>query len=865
VFRRRRTLEDFTAEIDAHLSAEADALKAEGVNDAAARQAARRAFGNRTRAREDFYESARWRAWEALLRDLRYAARSLAKAPGMLTALVACLGLAIGLNAAVFSVFDGVILRKPTARDPDRLVSLEPGNGNRISYLNYRDLQHVAALAETALIAPAPLSLRLGDEQTVVAGLQVSGNYFDMLGVHARFGRTFDRDEARPETGPLVAVLDFAFWTRQFSGDPRIVGQVIRLNGSPFVVVGVLDKSYRAGFGFLTPDIYVPIGAVAAPLDDRAQAVFEWRGRLADGVSRQQARGAIALAAERLEQAYPRENVGLGRDASVLPVTGIGSLARAGTPATLYAGLAVPFLLVGSIWLVACANVAGVLLARGASRRAEIAARLALGAHRAALVRLLLVESLLIALLSAACGLILALWGVGLANHVPLPNLPSGFRLPPVALDVNVALFGVAMAFVTCVGCGLVPALQATRVDLASAIRDHARGLVGGRHRARTALVVGQVATSALLLSLCGLSLDALAQVMRAEPGFDVDRTLTARVTSDHALTRDQLDTLAEDLRSRLAALPGIDTASYASLIPLGGDAVGLTAEHVGDAAVRTPVLAANVGPSYFRTMGVAVVGGREFLPSDRAGAPGVAIVNETFAKRAFPDGNPLGRVIRIVGDRDDTPREIVGIVRDNKYGFLTEAPSAQVFRPFLQMGGRLFEIVRTVGAPDASAATIARVILDRNPTLLVDVETMAAATSLEVTMRRLATRVLAVVGSLGVLLATIGLFGVLASDVSRRAPEIGIRMALGASPGAIGAAVVRQSIAVVLVSAALGLFLSVVVSLPLRALFAGRPVIDPITAAGVTAIFCVVAAIAGWAPARRAMRTDPLVALRAD
>jgi predicted permease len=866
LFWRRRPQSDFDDEIRAHLDAEIDALRADGLPEAEARTKARVAFGNVRSVEERFYESRRCRWWDHLVRDLRYALRTLRKSPGLVVVVVLCLGLGIGVNTTIFSLLNAALLTGPTGREPDRLVQIEPGNGDHISYPNYRDLGRPPGLDDLALSGHVPLNLRTGDTVRSLTGLQVSANYFDLQGVSAARGRTFTVSQDIPEARPRLAVIDHGFSRRQFPDDADIVGRVLDLNGEPFTIIGVLPEGYRPGIGLSVPDVYVPISPiVSGRLEDRRRGLFDLRARLATGATREQAAAAFQAAAQRLEATYPVENGGFGRPPLILPMSGLGALQRRGAPSELPILLAAPFVVFGLLLLIACANVAGVLLARGASRRPEIAIRLAIGASRAALIRMLLVESFVLAILATASGLVLTIVVTPLLNYLHLPNAVA-FRVPPVEANVNLLLYAVCAAIGTCLVCGLVPAMQATRVGLTSGLREGAvKG--GNRRRLRNVLVGSQVAASALLLMTCVLFLRSLLHVSTVDPGFDVHHGVTARITFEqNRIAQPQQHLFAEQVIDRLESLPGIRSASFTSLVPLGGDSVGMRARlrdrNEGD-GIRVAV--SNVGPRYFETMGIVVLNGREFRPSDREGSPPVIIVNETFAKQAFPEGGAVGRDIKLLSGQEEPWREIVAVVADNKYTSLSEAPAPQVFPPFLQTGGRLFVQVRTAGAPQWSVPAVKRAIAELDKTLQVEVQTTAEATSIELTLRRYATILLGAMGALGVLLAMIGLFGVLAWEVTRRTPEIGIRMALGASRWAVRRQVVSDAVVLVGAGTVVGLAAAAGVTLPLSGFLAGVSTADPVALGAVAAVLLGVTVLASALPAHRASAVDPATALRRE
>jgi predicted permease len=586
---------------------------------------------------------------------------------------------------------------------------------------------------------------------------------------------------------------------------------------------------------------------------------------LAPGVGREQAQAAFTAMAQALEQAYPKENSSLGQPAFVIPLYGFGSIRERNSQPQFLIGMAAPFVVMGLLLAIACANVAGVMLARGASRQREIAIRLALGASRRRVVHMLLADSLLLSLAGAAGGLLLTAWAAPLISRVQLPNTPP---LPVFSLELDgrMGLYTLAIALATCLFCGLLPARQATRPQLLPSLKQTA--LQGARAgRLRRMLVTGQVAASTLLLVICLLFLRSLWFIGGIDPGFAIDRGITARVTPERRNpTTEQTHALAEELAHRVGSLPGVESASFANLIPLGGDSVGGWTELKDRPDYRGPmILYGNVGPHYFRTMGIRVIRGREFEAADRAGTAPVAVVNETFARQAFPNGDAVGRLVR-QETREGAPwREIVGVVADNKYAFYAEPPRPQLFAPFLQTGGRIFLQVRTAGAPSRSLAIVRRAIQEAQPSLMADVRTTRDAASLEFGLRRLSTGLLAGMGGLGLLLAMIGLYGVLSWEVSRRTAEIGIRMALGASGGMVRLLVLKNTLMLSGGGIAVGVGLAMLATLPLRSFLAGVSGTDPLTMATVAAVLSMISVAASWLPARRATRIDPIAALRCE
>jgi predicted permease len=581
-------------------------------------------------------------------------------------------------------------------------------------------------------------------------------------------------------------------------------------------------------------------------------------------VTRQQAAAAFTAAAAQLEKIHPRDNAGFGRPAAVLPLTGWGTLQGRGVPSELPLLLAAPFALFGLLLLIACANVAGVLLARATNRRREMAVRVALGASRADLVRMLLAESLLLSSLATIGGLLATVVILSLLGQVQVPSALA-VRLPSVQFDLSLAAYTFTMALVTSLLCGLLPAVQATRLKFSGGLRESSPG--SHRRRLRSFIVAGQVAASVMLLATALMFLQSLLHASTVDPGFDVHHGITARLTLEaNRFTDSRRHLFAEQLVDRVAGIPGVTVASFASLIPLGGSAVGRRAQ-LRDRpdwdGMRVNV--ANVGPRFFDALAIAVRSGRDFERTDRIGAPLVAIVNEAFVRQSGINGTATGRFIRVLSQPDEPWREIIGIVADTKYASLSESPQPQVFLPFLQTGGDLYLQVRTATDPSQTLVAVREAIADLDSSVFADVRTTRQATSLEFTLRRAATWLLGGLGVVGLLLAAIGLFGVLAWDVSRRTAEIGIRMALGASRSAVRNTVVADGLKLVIIGTAIGYGLMLLATLPMRAFLIGVKPSDPVTMLTVAVTLGGVATLASWVPAHRASSIDPSVALRRE
>jgi putative ABC transport system permease protein len=790
------------------------------------------------------------------VRSLRYAIRGLAKSPTLVVVATLSLALGIGVNTALYSVFRSVFLQPPTAVAPERLVRIEPGNSNQISYLNFRDLQSGSTFDGLAAYAMVRLNLRSGDRVERVAGLMVSPAFFDVLGVRPAMGRLFSSP-----TEP-AAVITYEYWRRRLSDGPDPIGVVLHLNGHPFTVIGVLPAGYRSVAGALGPDLYVPIGESLVPAAGRRrQSFLTLLARLGGGVSARQAEAAVTSQLQALERMYPEENVDLGRQSFVFPVSGLGSWrTRDVGTGSLMALTAAPFALFGLVLLIACANVAGLLLARGSARRREIAIRLALGASRWRVISTVLAESLVLSALGSAAALLLTFWLCGLVASIPLPQAPGPLTVTP---DLGVVGFALVLAFVATVAAGLMPAMALTSPRLTEALSRES-AVHGRRVTARSVLVSGQVALATLLLFVSLLLLRSLTAITGVDTGFDLDRIVTARIELDgDRYSGDERSVFAARAMQTVQALPGVASASVSNLIPLGGDMYSRVYEVENKTLARTETYTMNVGAGYFRTMGIRLRRGREFTAADRAGAQALAIVNEAFVRTHGLDSEPLGSRAR--SGESEPWLEIVGVAADSKYAFFGETARPILYRPFLQAGGGLVVIARTSVAPASMVAALRRALVDMDGSALVESQTMRDATSLEFTIRRFAASLLGAIGTLGLGLALTGLYGLMSYSVSQRAREIGIRMALGASRWMIQWMVLRSALRLVGLGVGFGTAISLIAVRPLAFLMSGVPVADPWTIAGCAALFLSAGLAASYTPSLKATRVDPMVTLKTE
>ncbi len=795
-----------------------------------------------------------------IIAEIRYAARSLRRNPGLVAVATLSLGLGIGVNTVLYSVFQAVFLQVPTATEPDRLARVEPGNGNLISYPNYRELRTGNVFSGLACYRMSEFNWRVRDEVNAIPGMMISPNFFAVLGMQPQLGRGLTPSD---ETG---AVITHEFWAGRMGGKPGALGSTLQLNGQDFVVQGILPPGHRSVAGAIGPSVYViATGRIAPQVDQRNQMAFTLIARLNYGAGLPQAAAAMTTQGQALERAYPKDDEGLGQAALAFPVFGLASWQERGTPLGAIVGLAtIPFTIFGLVLLIACANVAGLLLARGVDRAREIAIRQALGAPRSRLVRMLLAESLLLAFLGSAAGLLLSLWLCAFIAKIPLPQAPGPLNVVP---DFHAAAYALILAVVTTLLCGLTPALASTNPRIHDVLKRESGTGRQRRLSGRRFLVAGQVAASMVLLFLSILFLRSLAFIGTVHPGFDIDQLVTVRLDMPRDLPLGSRITAALKTEAAVAAVPGIANVSISSLLPLGGDSAATFFGVNGGGVSNVETFLQNVGPNYFRAMGTPLRAGREFTSADRAAAPMVAIVNEEFVRAHELGSSAIGATVRAgnPGTTREPPLQIVGVVANSKYSFFSEMPKPVLYRPFLQAGGSVFVIARTIGPPVSSIAALKRVVAGENPTLLIEPKTMRDATSLEVQLRRLGAALLGTVGLLGLVLSMIGLYGIMAYAVNRRTVEIGIRMALGATRSAVLTMVFREGLTLVGTGLGAGIVVALAIARPLDLLMNGVPAADPLTLSATAALMILAGLAASFAPASRATRIAPAIALRSE
>jgi putative ABC transport system permease protein len=862
---------DFTAEIEAHLELETERLREQGLSEEEARRAARRAFGNVTQAQERFYESGRWLWWDHLVQDLRFGLRVLRKNPGFTAIAVITLALGIGANTAVFSVVSAVLLRRLPYSDPDRLVWVNefwPRLNNAIvpspDFLNWREQNQVFE-SVAAYGGFGELNLSGSGEPERIDGIGVTWNFFPMLGIRPAVGRGFLPEEDRPG-GPPVVILSHSLWQRRFRSDPNLVGKTITLDEKGYTVIGIMPEGFRFP-GDWSPELFAPSSLPPkADWSARALAIVGVIARLKPEVTLERAKSDVITINHRSDKAvslppsFAQMRVGLQVRIATLHQHLVGD-----------SRLVLLILLgaVGFVLLLACANVANLQLARAAAREKEFAVRAALGAGRWRLARQLLIESFALAAMGGVAGLILGAGGVALFRQLGPQNIPG---LRTAGFDPWVFAFIAAITAFTGVAFGLVPVFVASRLHLEETLKE-ARPSVPAGHsaqRVRDLLMVSEVALALVLLIGAGLLIRSFVRLTSVNPGFDPRQILTERIMLPLGKYTKPAEQAAffENVLERLGKLPGIESVAAASSPPLT-DVMSRTAsvEVQGRPAppgMRPSTPECAITSSYFHALQIPLVSGRYFTPYDADSAPRVAIINEAFARRFFGGENPVGQRIR-PGGPEGNWYSVVGLVQNVRHLPLGADPPAEVFTSYLQdPSSYMTLVVRAISDPASLAAAVRGKVLevDRNQPVY-DVATMEQRFSNAVAPERFNALIMVIFAGMAVILAGVGVYGVMAYSVARRTHEIGIRLALGARQQDVIGLVLRRGAALALVGITLGLAGALALTRFLSNLLYGVTVRDPLTFVAVSLILTGVALMASYIPARRATKVDPMVALR--
>ena len=835
---------------------------------------------------------------ETLLNDLRYGAKVLWKSKGVTIVAVVSLAIGIGANSAIFSLVNSMLLRPRAVSQPEQLVEVFVGEGENPyhatsypSYLELRDRNEVF----TGLAAYGIEQLRLGGENVEqIWGEVVSGNYFDVLGVAAQKGRTFSADEDLVPGRNPVAVISHGLWQRRFNADPEIAGKTITINAQQLTVIGVAPPSYTGMIRGFAMEVWIP--AMTMPLVSpfgegtlsRRNRGLRMIGRLKPDTTIEQARARFDLLTQEMRAAHPEEwmskhgSTGKVRESFISVLSESETRVPPDMQSEVWGIFALLFVIINLVLLIACMNLAGMLLARAVTRRKEIAVRLALGASRARIVRQLLTESVLLSLIAGAAGILLAVWLLNLIV-ASLPALPEGFRVAiDLRLDWHVVLYTITFSTITGILFGLAPALNSSKADVSTVLKNDSSLFTGfyRKSRARMALVVVQVAFSLLLLITAGLVLRSLEKVRPTRLGFSSDNMLVAPVTLDEAkYDRLKNQEFFRQLSERVASLPGVQSASLVSYVPgeLTGFARRTTAVegYQPSPGEKMDVNAFFAGPRYFTNMKVPFTQGRDFDERDREGAPCVAIINEAFVKRYFagtaaPLEKHLTKYESGRGAAQKTACQVAGVIRDDQWHTLSkEIPPFYALAIQQSNAERATLMASTTGDPKSLVPAVRNIIRELDRDVPADVQTLGDYFGIFLYPFRISAVVVGACGFMAMLLAVLGIYGVISYSVAQRTREVGIRMALGALQKDILRLVIGQGMFLVIMGLAFGFVLSFVLlrllTSSLVELELPLPIsaTDPLTFASVTMLLAFVALLACYIPARRATKVDPIEALR--
>ncbi|MGH9752999.1 MAG: ABC transporter permease [Blastocatellia bacterium] len=814
-----------------------------------------------------------------LWQDLRYGARTLLKNPGFTLIAVLTLGLGIGANTAIFSVVNGVLLRPLPYQEPERIVTLLNDARSPVSPANFLDFRaNSQSFAQMAAAEAWGGVLTGNDRPEQLSGLRMGEGLFTLLGAQPLLGRALQAEDYQPGKD-CVIVLGHKLWQRVFGGDPNIIGRNITLSGESYAVVGVMPAQFQF------PPFWATRAEMWAPLDLRPRAANR-RGnslrafaRLKPDVTLQQAQAEMDAMNKQLALAYPEANTGLNIRVEPLNEKVVGNIRRA---------LLVLSGAVGFVLLIACANVACLLLARSAARQKEAAVRVALGASRWRIVRQLLTESLLLSLGGAALGILLALWGVDWLTTLLAGN-SSGFsvrlpRLDEIKVDVAALGFTLAVSLVTSLLFGIAPALAASKPDVHQTLKESGRGTAGGRRRLRESLVVVELALALVILIGAGLLMNSFLKLQDVDGGFNPRNLLAMDVSLAGApqYVGPAREMFYRQLTDRLRALPGVESASAINHLPLAGDVWGtpmaIEGRPLPPPGQEIAVTFRVSRPGYFQTMGIPLRAGRDFTDRDTPDAPGVAVINETLAHRYWPSEDPIGKRVTLDDPRDNSQAPqwltVVGVVKDVKQMSWTDAPSNEIYVPFQRSRGffigtsgrftSMTVVIRTTVEARSLATTAQEAVraIDRNLPVS-NVVTMEQVIADTLWQQRFNLQLIGIFAALAMTLAAIGLYGVMSYSVAQRTREVGLRMALGAQAGDVLKLVVGQGMKLALAGVALGLLAAAALTRLMERLLFEVSATDFSTFAVIAVLLTLVALVACWIPARRATKVDPMVALR--
>ena len=815
---------------------------------------------------------------ETLLQDLRYGIRMLTKKPGFTAVAVLALALGVGANSAIFSVVNGVVLRALPYKNPESLmmvwsrrVSLQAATGSSefpvsaADFLAWRDQNQ--AFTQIAAFHSQPFNITGAGEPEFLGGVRSSADLFSLLGIEAQLGRTFLPEEDQPGAGHVV-IISHGLWERRFGSDPQIIGQKLTLNDDPYTVVGVMPAGFQfprkgempAGYQFpRQAELYTPLAWTPVQAGNRGRNFLAVVARLKPEVTLAQAQVDMDAIAGRLTEQYPQSNT--NKDVLLVPLHQqvVGKVRTA---------LLVLLGAVGFVLLIACANVANLLLARAASRQKEIAIRTALGASRSRIVRQLLTESILLALTGGTLGLLLSMWGIDLLVAISPANLP---RVDAISVDARVFGFTLAVSLLTGIVFGLVPAIQASKPDVNEALKEGGRASSTGHNRFRSVLVASEVALSLVLLIGAGLMIRSFVRLLNEGPGLNPENVLTLDVGLLRTkYTGAQQVAFFQQVIERMRALPSVKSAGAVYPLPLSGaeEGMGFGIEGRPPAAPGESFIAGPrcVSPDYFNVMGIALLRGRELSERDGMDTPRVLVINEAMAARYFSDEDPIGK--RVAFDQlNGAPnwREIVGLARDVKHSALDSKPQPEMYIPFTQFPSFFMTlVVRASGDPrNLVTAARAEVLAVNKNQPISNVHTMEELLSNSIAQRRFNMLLLSIFAGAALLLAAVGIYGVMSYSVAQRTHELGVRMALGAPTSHVLTLVVKQGMTLSLAGVGIGLAAAFALTRILASLLYGVSATDPLTFSMIALLLASVSLVACYLPARRATKVDPMIALR--
>ena len=891
IFRRARKTSDFGAEIEAHIQLEAERLREEGLGEDDARAAAHRAFGNTTRAQERFFESGRWMGWEHFWQDVRYAVRMLRKAPGFTAIAVLTIALGIGATTAIFSVVNATLLHPLPYPHPEQLVSVEddlPGVGAEnvgISIPEWQDFERSGIFQHVSPIGGGSVNLTGASQPARIFFAAVPPNYFALIGVKPQLGHSFNPEDHTPGF-TLECLISDGLWKRAFGRDPQIVGRSVRLDNDLYQIIGVMPAGYHDP-GRTTEqrntEMWLATGFAGppAPMPQRdARILPDTIARIAPGLTIRTAQSRLDALVASLRMQFPVDYP--EQSAWRVRLVPLQETVVGGTRESLVLLLGA----VGLVLLIGCVNVANLLLARASARGREMAVRQALGAARTRLISQLLTEGLLLSLVGGVVGLAILFCSKGFLVRLVPDSLP---RVNDISISWPVLVFALAASLAAGAIFGLAPALHASRPDLTHTLKQEGRGSTGSGEQARTrrVLVVTEFALSLVLMIVAGLMLRSFADLLRVRPGFDPQNVMAVRTwlpvpndpDTDIYRTAAQEAPFIREVIRRGKTLPGVqeiavgDTAS----LPLGHDRNSLNPYLMvleGQETQSRQGLLVNVTevtPEYFRLLSMTLQRGRLFCQTDDEKSPPVAVVNESFARTYWPNGDSVGQHLHLTNARGTAANHawttVVGVIADARTESLAEASAPQIYLSLYQRHPKDLAIfVR--GRLDAAATPVElrREVQAVNPELPVfGAQTLSDALSASLSERRFSMEIIGLFALTALLLAGLGIYGVISYLVSERTHEIGIRLALGAQRSDILRMVVRQGLGLAIAGAAVGLVCALIVSHLMAGLLYGVRPSDPVTFVGVALLLIGVALLACYIPARRAIRVDPLVALRHD